>query len=123
MSDNIVINYVYGGNDIAGKVGGSVMETDPIPTELTDAAANGITPADGDNKDKNTKKYSAFVLTRYLVCEATTLNLYCVYASYRPIRTIHIELTLIHLEETPLKTELVSICSAGSKEYQQTTRQ
>ena len=54
MSDDIVINYVYGGNDIAGKVGESVKETDPIPTELTDAAANGITPAE---------KYSAFVLT------------------------------------------------------------
>ena len=64
MSDNIVINYVYGGNDIAGKVGGSVKETDPIPTELTDAAANGITPAEGEtNAGKNTKKYSAFVLT------------------------------------------------------------
>ena len=54
MSDDIVINYVYGGNDIAGKVGESVKETDPIPEGLTDAAANGITPAE---------KYSAFVLT------------------------------------------------------------
>ncbi len=64
MSDNIVINYVYGGNDIAGKVGESIEETNPIPTELTDAAANGITPAEGEtNAGKNTKKYSAFVLT------------------------------------------------------------
>ena len=64
MSADIVINYVYGGNDIAGTVGESVKETDPIPTELTDAAANGITPAEGEtNAGKNTKKYSAFVLT------------------------------------------------------------
>ncbi len=64
MSADIVINYVYGGNDIAGKVGESVKETDPIPEGLTDAAANGITPAEGEtNAGKNTKKYSAFVLT------------------------------------------------------------
>ena len=64
MSDNIVINYVYGGNDIAGKVGESVKETDLIPEGLIDAAANGITPAEGEtNAGENTKKYSAFVLT------------------------------------------------------------
>ena len=69
MSDDIVINYVYGGNDIAGNVGESIKETDPIPAKLTeeqmDAAANGITPAKGEtNAGKNTKKYCAFVRKR-----------------------------------------------------------
>jgi hypothetical protein len=64
MSDDIVINYVYGGNDIAGKVGEFINETDPIPAGLTDAVANGITPAEGEtNAGNNTKKYGAFVLT------------------------------------------------------------
>ena len=73
MSDNIVINYVYGGNDIAGKVGESIKTTDNIPAELlikenpSDnpvVVVNGITPAEGEtNAGKNTKQYSAFVLT------------------------------------------------------------
>ena len=73
MSDNIVINYVYGGNDIAGKVGESITTTDDIPAELlvkdnpSDnplVVVNGITPAEGEaNAGKNTKQYSAFVLT------------------------------------------------------------
>ena len=73
MSDNIVINYVYGGNDIAGKVGESINTTDDIPAELlvkdnpSDnplVVTNGITPAEGEaNAGKNTNQYSAFVLT------------------------------------------------------------
>ena len=64
MSDDIVINYVYGGNDIAGKIGESIKVTDPIPAGLTDAVANGITPAEGEtNAGNNTKQYGAFVLT------------------------------------------------------------
>ena len=59
MSDNIVINHVYGGNDIAGTVGESILETDPIPSELTEAVSNEITATEGTN----TKQYSAFVLT------------------------------------------------------------
>ena len=59
MSDNIVINHVYGGNDIAGTVGESIQETDPIPSELTEAVSNEITATAGTN----TKQYSAFVLT------------------------------------------------------------
>ena len=34
-SDNIFINTVYGGNDIAGTVGVDANNTDPVPTELT----------------------------------------------------------------------------------------
>ena len=47
MSDDILINAVYGGNDIAGTIGTSTA----MPTGLTEAAANNI-----DNS------YSAFVL-------------------------------------------------------------
>lgn len=41
-SSYILINYVFGGNDIAGIVG-KTEATFPLPTELTQAAANGIT--------------------------------------------------------------------------------
>ena len=59
MSGDIVVNAVYGGNDIAGTIGGSVKATDPIPAELTDAVSNNITTTAG----QNTKQYNAFVLT------------------------------------------------------------
>ena len=46
-SDNIFINNVYGGNDIAGSVGSDNNNTDPVPSELTevggtDAGKNAI---------------------------------------------------------------------------------
>ena len=64
MSGDILVNHVYGGNDISGKIGEQIQTTDAIPTELTEAAANGITPAAGEeNAGKNTKQYNAFVLT------------------------------------------------------------
>ena len=59
MSNDIIINVVYGGNDIAGKVGQSVQTTDAIPEELKHAVTNQITETEG----KNTKQYGAFVLT------------------------------------------------------------
>ena len=62
MSDDIIIKAVYGGNDISGTVGtDGALEN--VPTELTQAAANGITDATGSNKDKNKNNYNAFVLT------------------------------------------------------------
>ena len=48
MSGDILINYVYGGNDIAGTIGASAT----IPDKLIEADANGIT-----------NSYNAFVLT------------------------------------------------------------
>ena len=62
MSGDILINYVYGGNDIAGTIGASAT----IPDELTEAIANGITDDTGDSNGKNKlnkKSYNAFVLT------------------------------------------------------------
>ena len=59
MSNDIIINVVYGGNDIAGKVGQSVQITDAIPEELKHAVTNQITETEGEN----TKQYGAFVLT------------------------------------------------------------
>ena len=59
MSNDIIINVVYGGNDIAGKVGQSVQTTDAIPEELKHAVTNQITETEGEN----TKQYGAFVLT------------------------------------------------------------
>ena len=55
MSGDILINYVYGGNDIAGTIGAS----SDLPTELTKAVENGITNEAGKNKNN----YNAFVLT------------------------------------------------------------
>ena len=48
MSGDILINYVYGGNDIAGTIGTS----DELPSALTKTEENGI-----DNS------YNAFILT------------------------------------------------------------
>jgi hypothetical protein len=55
MSGDILINYVYGGNDIAGTIGASAT----LPDELTEAVENGIT----DEAGKNKNNYNAFVLT------------------------------------------------------------
>ena len=55
MSGDILINYVYGGNDIAGTIGASAE----LPSELTEAVENGIT----DEAGKNKNSYNAFVLT------------------------------------------------------------
>ena len=68
MSDDILINYVFGGNDIAGTIGASIdKQSSTIPDELTEAVANGITDdetGDGGGKNKKNKNgYSAFVLT------------------------------------------------------------
>ena len=59
MSDDILINHIYGGNDISGTIGAS----ENVPAAMTKAADNGITPETGDDAGKNTKNYSAFVLT------------------------------------------------------------
>ena len=75
MSGDILINYVYGGNDISGTIGEQIQTTDAIPTELTEAATNGITPAAGEkNAGKNTKQYNAFVLTTPERTETTGLG-------------------------------------------------
>ena len=55
MSGDILINYVYGGNDIAGTIGASTT----LPEGLTEAVENGIT----DEAGKNKNSYNAFVLT------------------------------------------------------------
>ena len=54
---DVLINAVYGGNDISGTIGTS----EDVPTELDEAALNGITDADGDNARKNYKGYNTFV--------------------------------------------------------------
>ena len=54
---DVLINAVYGGNDISGTIGTS----EDVPTELDEAALNGITDADGDNVGKNYKGYNTFV--------------------------------------------------------------
>ena len=54
---DVLINSVYGGNDISGTIGTS----EDVPTELDEAALNGITDADGDNEGKNYKGYNTFV--------------------------------------------------------------
>ena len=54
---DVLINSVYGGNDISGTIGYS----DNVPTELDEAALNEITDADGDNEGKNYKGYNTFV--------------------------------------------------------------
>ncbi len=54
---DVLIKAVYGGNDISGTIGTS----EDVPTELDEAALNGITDADGDNAGKNYKKYNTFV--------------------------------------------------------------
>ena len=41
-SDYVVINKVYGGNDIAGTIGKSKPTAITVPTELTDATADGV---------------------------------------------------------------------------------
>ena len=56
---DVIINAIYGGNDISGKIGESISETDAIPTCITEAGDNGIT----DNTGKNINKYSTFVRT------------------------------------------------------------
>ena len=58
---DVLIKAVYGGNDISGTIGSEIEETDDVPTELDEAARNGITDADGDNAGKNYKKYNTFV--------------------------------------------------------------
>ena len=54
---DVLINSVYGGNDISGTIGTS----EDVPTELDEAVRNGITAADGDNAGKNYKGYNTFV--------------------------------------------------------------
>ena len=64
MSGDILINYVYGGNDISGTIGADIQKTDDIPAELTNAVENNITPATGEeNAGKNANKYNAFIHT------------------------------------------------------------
>ena len=55
-SDNIFINSVYGGNDIAGIVGNDENNTDPVPSELTEVG----TAADENNIDES---WDAFIRT------------------------------------------------------------
>ena len=54
---DVLINSVYGGNDISGTIGTS----EDVPAELDEAALNGITDADGDKAGKNDKGYNTFV--------------------------------------------------------------
>ena len=54
---DVLINSVYGGNDISGTIGTS----EDVPTELDEAVRNGITDATGDNAGKNYKGYNTFV--------------------------------------------------------------
>ena len=56
---DVIINAVYGGNDISGTIGSS-----SVPSELTEASANGIT---------TDEKYNAFVRTNV---EATGKHLF-----------------------------------------------
>ena len=63
ISGDIKISAVYGGNDIAGRVGASNLARENVPTQMEKAADNGITPKSGDNAGKNTGNYNAFVLT------------------------------------------------------------
>ncbi|MBE6247898.1 MAG: T9SS type A sorting domain-containing protein [Prevotella sp.] len=58
---DVLIKAVYGGNDISGTIGSEIEETDDVPTELDEAAINGITDATGDNAGKNYKEYNTFV--------------------------------------------------------------
>ena len=58
---DVLIKAVYGGNDISGTIGSEIEETDDVPTELDEAAINGITAATGDKAGKNYKKYNTFV--------------------------------------------------------------
>ena len=50
---DVLISYVYGGNDISGSIGYS----DDIPADIEDEVTNGIT----DVENKNNKHYNAFV--------------------------------------------------------------
>ncbi len=54
MSGDILINRVFGGNDISGTIGSSETLQTTVPTELTHAADYGIT---------NENTYNAYVLT------------------------------------------------------------
>ncbi len=54
---DVLIKAVYGGNDISGTIGTS----ENVPTELDEAARNGITDATGENKGKNYNEYNTFV--------------------------------------------------------------
>ena len=57
---DVIIDAVYGGNDISGSIGAS----EKIPTTIfTEAVANGLTVADGDDKDKNQKGFNSFIRT------------------------------------------------------------
>ncbi len=49
-TDYIVVNYVYGGNDIAGTIGTAAAVNEDVPTELTEIKK---TAADNDNPRKN----------------------------------------------------------------------
>ena len=57
---DIIINAVYGGNDISGHIGASDM----VPADMNHAAECGLTTAEeGEDKGKNKKGYNAFVRT------------------------------------------------------------
>jgi len=49
-TDYIVVNYVYGGNDIAGTIGTAAVVNEAVPSELTEIKK---TAADNDNPRKN----------------------------------------------------------------------
>ena len=70
---DVIINAVYGGNDISGKIGEAIAETDAIPSCITEAGDNGITAKTGDQAGKNFNKYSTFVRTNQ---EATGKHLF-----------------------------------------------
>ena len=59
-TDYIVVNYVYGGNDIAGTIGTAAAVNEDVPTELTEIKK---TAADNDNPRKNAvdKTFNSYV--------------------------------------------------------------
>ena len=63
---DIMINTVYGGNDVAGTVGkniGTATGTDQVPTELTDVLRNAETLTTNPEKNDIDNSWSAFVRT------------------------------------------------------------
>ena len=65
-SGDIMINTVYGGNDVAGTVGkniGTATGTDQVPIELTDVLRNAETLTTNPEKNDIDNSWSAFVRT------------------------------------------------------------
>ncbi len=56
---DVIIDAVYGGNDISGTIGHS----EDVPSKLDSAAVYGITPSTGADAGKNINEYNAFVRT------------------------------------------------------------